>query len=58
MKLQYRGEILDFEEIANETIEMLAVRCAERIGASTERISLLFLGAQQPGLVKSPFPKS
>ncbi|EXJ80070.1 hypothetical protein A1O3_08356 [Capronia epimyces CBS 606.96] len=54
MRIQYRDETLDFEDVADETISGLSARCAERIGADVERISLFFL--PKPGVVKYPFP--
>ncbi|KAL2420106.1 DNA-dependent metalloprotease WSS1-like protein 2 [Exophiala dermatitidis] len=55
MRIQYRDQTLDFEDEADETIKGLAARCAEKIGADVERISLFFL--PKPGLVKHPFPE-
>jgi len=54
MKIQYRDETLEFDEIADETVQGLAARCAETIGADVERVSLFFL--PKPGFMKYPFP--
>lgn len=54
MKLQYRNETLEFEDVADETVTDLATRCAEHIGADVERVSLFFL--PKPGFMKHPFP--
>lgn len=53
MKINYRDESLDFEDVPDETISGLAIRAASRIGADVDRISLFFL--PKPGFVKSPF---
>ncbi|KIW99458.1 uncharacterized protein Z518_11197 [Rhinocladiella mackenziei CBS 650.93] len=53
MKIQYRDETLEFEDVADETIHDLASRCADSIGADVERVSLFFL--PKPGLTKYPF---
>lgn len=53
MKVQYRDESLEFEDVAEETVKDLAVKCAEKIGADVERVSLFFL--PKPGLIKHPF---
>jgi hypothetical protein len=53
MKIQHRDQSLQLEDIADETIDGLAKRCAEHIGADVERISLFFL--PKPGLLRSPF---
>ena len=53
MKIQYRDETIQFEDVPDETINGLAVRAAAHIGADVERISLLFL--PKPGLTKYPF---
>ena len=53
MKIQYRGESLEFEDVDNEKIAELAARAAARIGADVERISFFFL--PKPGFVKTPF---
>ncbi|KIW13630.1 hypothetical protein PV08_08821 [Exophiala spinifera] len=55
MKVQYRNETLEFEEVADETVTELATRCAERIGADVERVTLFFL--PKPGFMKHPFPE-
>ncbi|EXJ61100.1 hypothetical protein A1O7_05253 [Cladophialophora yegresii CBS 114405] len=55
MKIQYRDESLDFEDIPDETISHLASRAAAHIGADVERISFFFL--PKPGFVKHPFAK-
>ena len=55
MKIQYRDEALELESIEDETVLQLAVRCAERIGADPERVSLFFL--PKPGFMKHPFPE-
>jgi len=54
MKIQYRDETLDLEDVADETILDLATRCSEHIDADLERVSLFFL--PRPGMVKYPFP--
>ncbi|EXJ93299.1 hypothetical protein A1O1_01691 [Capronia coronata CBS 617.96] len=54
MRIQYRDETLDLEDVNDDTISGLAVRCAERIGADVERVSLFFL--PKPGFIKHPFP--
>jgi hypothetical protein len=53
MKIQYREESLEFEDIPDETINDLARRTAAHINADVERISLWFL--PRPGLTKFPF---
>ncbi|OAL36560.1 hypothetical protein AYO20_04176 [Fonsecaea nubica] len=53
MKVQYRDETLELEDIPDETIRDLATRCAQKIGADVERVSLFFL--PKPGFVKHPF---
>ena len=53
MKIQYRDEILDFEDIPDETMNGLAMRAAQHIGAGVERISFFFL--PKPGFTKHPF---
>ena len=55
MKIQYRDDTLELEDVENETISQLATRCAERIGADPERVSLFFL--PKPGFMKHPFPE-
>jgi hypothetical protein len=54
MKIHYRDETLEFEDVADDTVRDLAARCAEKIGADTERVSLFFL--PKPGFLKYPFP--
>lgn len=54
MRIKYRDETLDLEDVDNETISGLAARCAEMIGADIARVSLFFL--PKPGFVKYPFP--
>ncbi|KIV87107.1 hypothetical protein PV11_02676 [Exophiala sideris] len=53
MKVQYRDESLEFEDVAEQTVSDLAMKCAEKIGADVERVSLFFL--PKPGLLKHPF---
>ncbi|KAI1614786.1 WLM domain-containing protein [Exophiala viscosa] len=53
MKVQYRDESLEFEDVAEQTVSDLAAKCAEKIGADVERVSLFFL--PKPGLLKHPF---
>ncbi|KAK5462619.1 hypothetical protein LTS15_002331 [Exophiala xenobiotica] len=53
MKIQYRNDALEFEDVADETVVDLATRCAEQIGADVERVSLFFL--PKPGFMKHPF---
>lgn len=53
MKVQYRDQSLDLEDIADETIADLATRCAAHIGAQVERVSLFFM--PKPGMTKFPF---
>ncbi|ETI24059.1 hypothetical protein G647_03428 [Cladophialophora carrionii CBS 160.54] len=53
MKIQYRDESLDFEEVPDENISQLAARAAAHIGADVERISFFFL--PKPGFLKHPF---
>jgi len=53
MKIQYRDETLEFDEVVGETVGDLAARCAEHIDADVERVSLFFL--PKPGLMKYPF---
>lgn len=53
MKLQYRDETLELEDVADETISGLAARCAAKIDADVERVSLFFL--PKPGFLKYPF---
>src|ERR1700761_1985102 len=53
MKVQYRDETLEFEDVADETIKGLAMRAAAHIGTDVERVSLFFL--PKPGFTKYPF---
>ncbi|KIW54371.1 hypothetical protein PV05_06734 [Exophiala xenobiotica] len=53
MKIQYRNDGLELEDVADETVAELATRCAERIGADVERVSLFFM--PKPGFMKHPF---
>ncbi len=53
MKIQYRDETLDFEDVPDETMSELAARAAAQIEADIERISFFFL--PKPGFVKGPF---
>lgn len=53
MKIQYRADTLELEDVPEETIAALATRCAEHISADVERVSLFFL--PKPGFVKHPF---
>lgn len=52
MKIQYRDEVFEFEDVPDETVSGLAVRAAERIGADVERVSLFIL--PKPGFLKHP----
>ena len=53
MKIQHRDQTLDLEDIQDETISQLAIRCADYIGADVSRITLFFM--PKPGLLKHPF---
>ena len=53
MKIKYRDDTLELEDVAEETINGLAVRVATQIGADVERISFFIL--PKPGLMKHPF---
>ena len=54
MRIQWRGDILEFEHVEGETVPELASRCADLIGADVTRISLFVL--PKPGLMKASFP--
>ena len=53
MKVQYRDESLELEDIADESVAGFASRCADTIGAEVSRISLFFM--PKPGFKKHPF---
>lgn len=53
MRIQYRDESLEFEDVPDETINELATRAAAQIGVGVERISFFFL--PKPGFIKYPF---
>lgn len=53
MKILYRNEPFELEDVVDETIADLATRCAIHISADPTRVSLFFL--PKPGLMKHPF---
>ncbi|KPI35736.1 uncharacterized protein AB675_1248 [Cyphellophora attinorum] len=54
MKVQYRSETLELDDIPDETLSQLAARLATQIEADVTRVSLFIL--PKPGLLKHPFP--
>jgi hypothetical protein len=54
MKVQYRTQTLDLDDIEDETLASLAQRLAKEIQADVSRISLFIM--PKPGLLKHPFP--
>jgi hypothetical protein len=54
MKIQYRSETLEVEDVDGETIAQLATRLSQQINADTSRVSLFI--TPKPGFLKHPFP--